>query len=65
MTLPLFSVSETAFYFESYSVAIKCLENTLIKVIYLLNSQKENVIRLAEVGMHLPPTKLLHFHTDG
>lgn len=37
--------------------AINCLDNISIKVIYLLNSQKEDINRLSEVGMHLPPTK--------
>lgn len=37
--------------------AMNRLDNISIKVIYLLNSQKEDINRLSDVGMHLPPTK--------
>lgn len=38
-----FSAAEAAFYLESYSCAINWLDSTSIKVIYLLNSKKEDV----------------------
>lgn len=54
---PLFSVSETAFYFEHHSSGINRLDDTTIKVIYLSYSRKEDINRLSAAGTHLPPTK--------
>ena len=57
-------MAETAFYFESDLCARNWLDDTSIKVIYLLNSKKEDASRHSEVCMYLPPNPL-HCHTDG